>query len=57
MLNGLLAPPLLVVIMLVGNNRAVMGERMNGRALNILGWIAAILMSAAAVGLLLTWGA
>jgi NRAMP (natural resistance-associated macrophage protein)-like metal ion transporter len=55
-LNGFLAPPLLVVILLVANNRAVMGPRGNGWATNLLGGITVVLMAAAAVGLLLTWG-
>ncbi len=44
---------LMVVIMLVANNRAVMGERVNGRWMNVLGWLATALMFAAA-GLALT---
>jgi NRAMP (natural resistance-associated macrophage protein)-like metal ion transporter len=55
-LNGCLAPPLLLVIMLVANNRAVMGRRVNGPGTNLLGWATTALMFAAAVGLLLTWG-
>ena len=53
-INGALAPLLLVFIMLVSNDRHVMGERRNGPLLNVLGWAAAALMSAAAVGLLAT---
>lgn len=55
-LNGLLAPPLLVLIMLVSNNKKVMGERVNSRWINALGWLTAGVMIAAAVGLLATWG-
>jgi Mn2+/Fe2+ NRAMP family transporter len=55
-INGLLAPPLLVLIMLVSNNRNVMGQRVNGLGLNILGWAATAVMFAAAIGLFLTWG-
>lgn len=55
-INGLLAPPLLVLIMLVSNNKRVMGERTNGVGLNILGWAATAVMFAAAIGLFLTWG-
>ena len=55
MLNGLLAPPLLVLIMLAANNPAVMGERVNGRALNVLGWTTIVVMMVAAVGLIVTW--
>jgi Mn2+/Fe2+ NRAMP family transporter len=53
--NGLLTPPLLVVILLVANNKAVLGERVNGLALNLLGGATALVMSAAALGLLLSW--
>jgi NRAMP (natural resistance-associated macrophage protein)-like metal ion transporter len=53
--NGFLAPPLLLVIMLVANNKAVMGDRVNGWAVNILGWLTVCVMFAAAVGLVLTW--
>jgi Mn2+/Fe2+ NRAMP family transporter len=55
-LNGVLAPPLLVIIMLIANNRAVLGPRVNGRALNVLGWAATGLMAAAVVGLFATGG-
>ena len=55
-LNGLLAPPLMVLVMLVGNNPKIMGEHTNGRALNVLGWIATLLMSAAAVAFFATLG-
>lgn len=55
-INGVLAPPLLVLILIVSNNRTVMGERVNGRVLNVLGWAAAVVMFAAAAGLFLTWG-
>jgi Mn2+/Fe2+ NRAMP family transporter len=55
-LNGFLAPPLLVLVMLVANDRNVMGEHVNGRWLNILGWGTTIAMFAAAAGLVVTWG-
>lgn len=53
-LNGVLAPPLLVLVMLVGNNRAIMGRHTNGRWLNVLGWTATALMTAAAAAFLAT---
>jgi Mn2+/Fe2+ NRAMP family transporter len=55
-INGFLAPPLLVVIMLIANNRKVMKDRVNGRWTNILGWTATVVMFVAAVALVLTWG-
>jgi Mn2+/Fe2+ NRAMP family transporter len=54
-INGVVAPPLLVVILLVANNKRVMGERTNGRGANAVGWLTAALMFAAAVGMFLTW--
>lgn len=54
-INGAVAPPLLVVVMLVSNNKRVMGRRTNGLVTNIIGWIAAAIMFAAAIGMFLTW--
>ena len=53
-LNGVLAPPLLVVILLAANNPAVMGQQRNGVGLNALGWIAVAVMTAAAIALFVT---
>lgn len=55
-INGVLAPPLLVMILLVSNNRKVMGKRVNGKLTNFIGWSTAAIMSAAALGMFLTWG-
>jgi Mn2+/Fe2+ NRAMP family transporter len=49
LLNGLLAPPLLVLVMLVGGNRRIMGEHVNGPWLTVLGWTATAVMTAAAI--------
>jgi NRAMP (natural resistance-associated macrophage protein)-like metal ion transporter len=54
-INGFLAPPLLVVIMLVSNNPKVMGKRVNSRLTNALGWTTTVAMFAAAIALVLTW--
>jgi NRAMP (natural resistance-associated macrophage protein)-like metal ion transporter len=53
-INGLVAGPLLVLIMLVSNNRAAMGARTNGRLLNAVGWTTTIVMCVAAIGLIVT---
>jgi Mn2+/Fe2+ NRAMP family transporter len=50
-LNGFLAPPLLVLVMLLANDRRVMGKLTNGRWLTGLGWAATIAMFPAVVGL------
>lgn len=55
-INGVVAPPLLVVVMLVANNKRVMGDRTNGVATNIVGWLATAIMFAAAGAMFVTWG-
>ncbi len=47
--NGLLAPPLIVLVVLLTSDRKVMGDRVNPLWLRGLGWLAAAVMSAAAV--------
>jgi Mn2+/Fe2+ NRAMP family transporter len=41
-------------LMLVSNDRRAMGERTNGRLLNIVGWATTIAMGVAAIGLIVT---
>jgi len=53
-LNGLLAPPLMVLVMLVGNNKTIMGHHTNGHWLNLFGWTATIVMGIGVVALALT---
>jgi Mn2+/Fe2+ NRAMP family transporter len=53
-INGLVAPPLLVLVTLVSNDHAAMGERTNGRLLNVVGWATTIVMSVAGIGLIVT---
>jgi len=54
-LNGLLAPPLVVMVVLLTGDRKVMGSRTNSRGLQTLGWICAVVMSGAAIALLASW--
>jgi Mn2+/Fe2+ NRAMP family transporter len=48
-INGVVAVPLLVLILLVANNRAIMGEYTNGRLSNVIGVLTALFMGLAAV--------
>jgi NRAMP (natural resistance-associated macrophage protein)-like metal ion transporter len=54
-LNGLLAPPLLILVMLVSSNPKVMRDRVNGRVATVLGWTTTVVMFLAAIALALTW--
>lgn len=51
-LNGVLAPPLVILVVLLTSDKKVMGKRTNSRNAKILGWTCAVLMSAAALALL-----
>jgi Mn2+/Fe2+ NRAMP family transporter len=52
-LNGLLAPPLVIMVVLLTSDRKVMGNRVNSRWMQALGRICALVMSSAALALLL----
>jgi Mn2+/Fe2+ NRAMP family transporter len=52
--NGVLAPPLVVLVVLLTSDKRVMGRRTNSRGAKVLGWICAAVMSAAALALLVT---
>ena len=51
-LNGLLAPPLVIMVVLLTSDRKVMGDRVNSRGMQVLGWACALIMSVAAIALL-----
>ena len=53
-LNGIVAPPLLVVVMLAARSRAVMGRQTIGPVLTTLGWLATAGMFLALAGLAFT---
>ena len=54
-LNGVLAPPLIVIVLLLTNSPKVMGARANPRWLNVLGWITVAVMTAASLAMFATW--
>ena len=51
-LNGLLAPPLLILLLVVANDRRTMGAHPNGWMLNIFTGLAAVVMTAVALAFL-----
>lgn len=53
--QGFSTPPLMLLIMLITNNRRIVGDRVNSRAMNLLGWATFVAMSAATLGLVATW--
>lgn len=53
--QGFSTPPLMLLIMRMTNDPAIMGKRVNGRGINILGWITTIAIFAASAGLVISW--
>jgi NRAMP (natural resistance-associated macrophage protein)-like metal ion transporter len=51
LLNGVAAPPLMTLIMIVANDARVMGKWTNTRALNLFGWTATALMAVATIAM------
>ena len=53
--NGVLAPPLIVIVVLLTSDPSVMGQRVNPPVLRWLGWTTAAVMAAAAAAMFWTW--
>jgi NRAMP (natural resistance-associated macrophage protein)-like metal ion transporter len=53
--QGFSTPPLLLLILLMTNNRAIMGDRVNSWSTNLLGWITVVAIFSASIGLVATW--
>jgi Mn2+/Fe2+ NRAMP family transporter len=53
-INGLLAPPLILLAILLTSNRKVMGKHVNPPLLRYLGWATFVVMVVAAAGVIIT---
>ena len=53
-LNGLLAPPLVAIVVLLTSDPKVMGTKVNSHTMAVVGWSCAFIMAGAVLGLLLT---
>lgn len=54
--NGVVAAPVMFMMMLLASRRAVMGQFTLTRPLKFTGWLATLVMAVAAVGMFATWG-
>lgn len=54
MINGVVAVPVLALVMLVSNNPACVGKRTNNRLVSVIGWATTAIMGVAAVALIVT---
>jgi Mn2+/Fe2+ NRAMP family transporter len=53
--QGFSTPPLMLLIMLMTNRRAVMGDKTNRLLVNVFGWTTTAVMFAATGALIYTW--
>jgi NRAMP (natural resistance-associated macrophage protein)-like metal ion transporter len=55
-INGLVAVPIMVILMLMISNRKVVGQFASmSRTMKAVGWLATFVMAAAAIGMIVTW--
>ena len=54
-INGVIAVPLLVLIVKIGNDEKILEGRTTGKMSNIVGWITVAVMGFAAAVMFLTW--
>jgi Mn2+/Fe2+ NRAMP family transporter len=55
MVQGFSTPPLMLLIMLMTNRRSIMGDKVNGRVINVLGWITTMMIFGASACLLISY--
>ena len=55
-INGVIAAPLLVVVLIVSSSRSLMGQHTNGRVASALGWLTFLVMALASIALFATGG-
>jgi NRAMP (natural resistance-associated macrophage protein)-like metal ion transporter len=55
-INGVIAVPIMVVMMLMAARQDVMGPFVVTRRLKVLGWCATVVMAVAVIAMLVTWG-
>ena len=51
-LNGLAAPPLMALVIMIANRKDIMGRFVNSRTSNVLGWTIVLIMTLAGVALI-----
>ena len=54
-INGIIAAPILYIIMRAANDKNILGNKVNGRISNIIGWLTFGVMSVSVVIMFLTW--
>jgi NRAMP (natural resistance-associated macrophage protein)-like metal ion transporter len=55
-INGVVAVPVMIAIMVMASRPAIMGEFVLPTGLKVMGWLATAVMTAATIGMFATWG-
>jgi len=55
-INGVVAVPILIAVMRIGNDKQILKDRINGRISNIIGWTTVMIMGISVVIMFATWG-
>jgi NRAMP (natural resistance-associated macrophage protein)-like metal ion transporter len=55
-INGIVAVPMLFSLMRIANDRNILGNRVNGKLSNAIGWLTFVIMAASVATLFLLWG-
>ena len=55
-IDGIIAAPLLIIVMMIANNRKIMGEYANGHLANALGWLTVGIMATASIAFFVSGG-
>lgn len=53
--NGVLAPPLLTLVVMLTSDEKIMGARLNPPLLRLLGWATVIIMTLASAAMIVSW--
>lgn len=54
-INGVVSIPILILIMKIANDRKILGNKINGKASNIIGWITVLIMGLSVAIMFVTW--
>jgi NRAMP (natural resistance-associated macrophage protein)-like metal ion transporter len=54
-INGVIAAPILYIIMRTANDKNILGKKVNGKSSNVIGWLTFTMMSVSVVIMFLTW--
>jgi Mn2+/Fe2+ NRAMP family transporter len=55
-INGVIAVSILYTIMKIANDKKILGNKINGRISNVIGWITVAIMGIAVVIMFVAWG-